>query len=87
MMKMIEAGPMGAIIGLGCGLANYVLVMRLIGRQISAELAEAGAGALTLDPDFARRLRPVRLMMQIAAFGFLPLVGYLIGRLFGSEVS
>ena len=82
---MIEAGPLGAIIGLGCGLANYLLVMRLIGRQISAELAEGGMGAL--DPDFARRLRPVRLMIQIGAFGFLPLVGFVIGRLFGSEVS
>ena len=85
MSKMIESGPMGAIIGLLFGLTKYVLVMRLIARQVSAEVAQAGEGAL--DSAFIRRLRPVRLMVQIGAFGFLPLIGYVIGRIFGSEVS
>ena len=85
MISNLDSAALGALIGLLFGLANYVLIMRLIGRQLSYELAQSDGAVM--DDAFLRRLRPVRRIVMIGAFGILPLVGYWAGRMFGSQVS
>jgi hypothetical protein len=83
-MTFSNAGLAGALIGLGFGLIEYVLALRIIGRMLSRE---AGAG----QPEQAgvdrvqSLMRPIRYALLAAAFIVYPAVGYIVGAPFASE--
>jgi hypothetical protein len=76
-----SGGTIGALAGLGFGLAEYVVVTRMIGRAIAAETAQGGD--LAGIGNFERRMRPIKAAMLAGAFVVMPAVGYVVGDAFG----
>jgi len=83
-MTLSNAGLAGALIGLGFGLVEYVLALRIIGRMLSRE-----AGAERPEQAGVERvqalMRPIRYALLAAAFIVYPAVGYIVGAPFASE--
>ena len=76
-----SGGTIGALAGLGFGLAEYVVVTRMIGRAIAMEAKKGGEFAgVEL---FERRMRPIKAVMLAGAFVVMPAVGYVVGDTFG----
>ncbi len=76
-----SGGTIGALVGLGFGLAEYIVVTRMIGRAIAIE-AKQGGELPGIDL-FERRMRPIKAAMLAGAFVVMPAVGYFVGDTFG----
>jgi hypothetical protein len=71
-------GLLGALLGLCLGVAEYVIVLGMIGLAVGRAAKREPEKA-----DFAglgARMRKVRLALLVGAFGVLPAVGYVAGR-------
>jgi hypothetical protein len=75
------AGLLGAIIGLGLGLLEY----RLISAVVIGALRRTDRSVTEADKiDYERRIRILRLALMAMTIGFMPILGFVIGRtLFG----
>lgn len=69
----------GAVAGLAFGLAEYVLVLRMIGRALAWEAKQEGEmpGLASIE----RRMRTVRFALMGFAFLVMPALGYAVGRM------
>jgi hypothetical protein len=83
-MTLSNAGLAGALIGLGFGLIEYVLALRIIGRMLSREASVERPEQAGVDRVQAL-LRPIRYALLAAAFIVYPVVGYIVGAPFASE--
>jgi cytochrome b561 len=83
-MTFSNAGLAGALIGLGFGLIEYVLALRIIGRMLSREAGAEQPEQAGVDRVQAL-MRPIRYALLAAAFIVYPVVGYLVGASFASE--
>ncbi|MDB5509369.1 MAG: hypothetical protein JWL93_1838 [Hyphomicrobiales bacterium] len=71
-------GLVGALLGLCLGVAEYVIVLRMIGAAVGREARRDPAN---VDFEgFGARMRPIRIAMLVGAFAVLPAVGYVAGR-------
>lgn len=71
-------GLVGALLGLCLGVAEYVIVLRMIGVAVGRE-ARRDPANVDLE-GFAARMRPIRIALLVGAFAVLPAVGYVAGR-------
>ncbi len=84
-MSTTSNGTIGAIIGLAFGLAEYLVVTRIIGRAIAVEAAK-GPDLSGID-QFERRMRPIKGALLAAAFVAMPTIGYFVGNTFGPQAT
>jgi hypothetical protein len=83
-MTFSNAGLAGALIGLGFGLIEYVLALRIIGRMLSREASVERPEQAGVDR-VQSLMRPIRYALLAAAFIVYPVVGYIVGAPFASE--
>jgi hypothetical protein len=83
-MTFSNVGLAGALIGLGFGLIEYVLALRIIGRMLSREARVEQPEQAGVDRVQAL-MRPIRYALLAAAFIVYPVVGYIVGAPFASE--
>ncbi len=78
---MSWAGPLGALIGFGLGLLEYRLMSAVvIGALRRTDRSETEADKM----DYERRTRILRRALMVMTIGFMPVLGFVIGRaLFG----
>lgn len=78
---MSWAGPLGALIGFGLGLLEYRLISAVvIGALRRTDRSETEAEK----DDYERRIRILRAVLVVMTIGFMPILGFVIGRaLFG----
>ncbi|CAH1648513.1 conserved hypothetical protein [Hyphomicrobiales bacterium] len=78
---MSWAGPLGALIGFGLGLLEYRLISAVvIGALRRTDRSTTEAEKL----DYERRIRILRWALMAMTVGFMPILGFVIGRaLFG----
>jgi hypothetical protein len=63
-------------------MMKYMLVLSMIGAAVGREIKR---GPEKLDVEgFSARMRPIRRALLVGAFGVLPAVGYVAGRLIGN---
>ena len=72
----------GAAIGLVVGLVKYMFVLSMIGGTVGREIKDNASEDLDL-AGFAARMRPVRRMLLVVAFGVLPAIGFIAGSTLG----
>ena len=84
-MQVTHAAIKGALAGLALGAAEYVIVLRLIGRALSREAGQGGdlAGLEMV----RRRLRKIRLALLGSGFVILPALGFFLGSTLGPEMG
>jgi hypothetical protein len=71
------AGPLGALIGLGLGLLEY----RLISAVVIGALRRTDRSATEAERmDYERRIRILRWALMAMTVGFMPILGFVIGR-------
>ena len=78
---MSWAGLLGALIGLGLGLLEY----RLISSVVIGALRRTDRSVSQAEKqDYERRIRILRWALMVMTVGFMPVLGFVIGRtLFG----
>jgi hypothetical protein len=85
LMQVTHAAIRGALAGLALGAAEYVIVLRLIGRALSREAGQGGS------PDgieaVRRRLQKIRYALLGSGFVVLPALGFLLGSTLGPEMG
>jgi hypothetical protein len=69
----------GAVAGLVLGLAEYVIVLRVMART----MAHAGTEAMSGEGAAAARLGALKIALLACSFLVLPGIGYLAGSAFG----
>ena len=84
-MAVSHAALTGALAGLGLGLAEYVIVLRVIGGAVAREAGQGGElSGLSLVGD---RMKRIRTALLGCAFFLLPAVGFAIGSTFGTDTG
>jgi len=74
---MSWAGPLGALIGFGLGLLEYRLISAVvIGALRRTDRSETQAEK----DDYERRIRILRAVLVVMTIGFMPILGFVIGR-------
>jgi len=78
---MSWAGPLGALIGFGLGLLEY----RLMSAVVIGALRRTDRSQTEAEKDdYERRIRILRAVLVVMTIGFMPILGFVIGRtLFG----
>ena len=78
---MSWAGPLGALIGFGLGLLEYRLMSAVV---IGALRRTDRSQTQAEKDDYERRIRILRRALMVMTIGFMPVLGFVIGRaLFG----
>ena len=71
------AGPLGALIGFGLGLLEY----RLISAVVIGALRRTDRSETQVEKDdYERRIRILRAVLVVMTIGFMPILGFVIGR-------
>lgn len=73
----MSTGTMGALIGLGCGLAEYILVVRMMARVMGGQKDDVADGA---HEALERRVVKMKWALMCGAFVILPAVGFAVGQ-------
>jgi hypothetical protein len=77
---MLAAGAEGAVLGLICGMGEYVVVMRMLARAMMRQ-SEVYDGAHQL---LARRMQMIKWALLASAFVILPAAGFAVGQAYGN---
>ena len=84
-MSISNAATVGALAGLALGLAEYVIVLRVIGGTVAREAAQGGdLDGLSF---VSTRLRKIRTALLGCAVVLLPAVGFALGSTFGTDTG
>ena len=80
-MNWLSPGPVGALIGLVVGLVEY----RIVSGVVIAALRRTNRSQTPAEhEDYERRIRILRVVLLCMTVGFMPILGFAIGRaLFG----
>jgi hypothetical protein len=85
LMRVSDAALTGALAGLALGLAEYVIVLRMIGGALTRE-AKLGGELMGLD-FVRRRMRGIKFALLGSGFVVLPALGFVLGSTLGPEMG
>ena len=84
-MQVSQSAINGALAGLVLGLAEYLIVLRMIGSALAREAGQGGElSGLAM---VRRRMRGIRLVLLGSGFVVLPALGFLFGSTLGPEMG